>query len=87
MHPISTALNFADVFSAGLAAWYWYRSSQVLFPTILHGGALIGGRVDVATTPILKAVAENSRLNKVAAAWSAVAAAAAALSALAAIAE
>jgi hypothetical protein len=59
----------------------WYRSSKVTYPDKLHSATPIGGMGIVFTGPLLEAIQESGRLNKIAAGMSAVAAALVALSA------
>jgi hypothetical protein len=74
-----------EVLAAGaslVAAVYWYRSATVAYPSTLRGFAMVGGAVDIGVNPLLDAVRRGARLNKMAAAWSAVAAFMAAISIL-----
>ena len=77
-------LNLLTAIAGAVAARYWYRSSKVPYPDNLHSITPLGGPGIVIIEPLLKAVREGGRLNKIAASWSAVAAFLVALSALAA---
>jgi hypothetical protein len=57
-------------FVGAVSAWYWYRSARVTYPPNLQGGWTFAG-VDVSTRPLLEAVQESGRLNKIAAALTA----------------
>ena len=80
--PVTVIFNLLTAAVGMVAAWYWYRSSKVPYPGKLHGVAPIGGPVTINTNPLLAAVQEGARLNKLAARWSAVAAFLVALSAM-----
>jgi hypothetical protein len=68
------ALNLLAAVSGLVAAWYWFRSANVRYPSNLGGIAPIGGMVHVNTNPLLQAVQESGRLNKIAATFTGVAA-------------
>ncbi len=80
MTVLATACNLATFAVSITASVYWYRSSRVPAPRELHGSAMIGGRVDVNTNPLLEAAKESGRLNSIAAKLSAGAALLVALS-------
>ena len=74
-------LNLMTAAVGAIAAWYWYRSSKVAYPDRLHANTMFEGVGIVNTAPLLKAVQESGRLNKIAVGLSAVAAFLVALSA------
>ena len=68
------ASSFLAAVSSALAAFFWYRASQVEAPKDLVGSAPMGGPVVVNTRPLVEFAKESGRRNKVAALWSAAAA-------------
>ncbi len=79
---LSGTFGIASGVAAAVAAFYWWKSSQVPMPTALHGATPIGGMTYVNTNPLVKAASEAGRLNAIAASWSAIAAACACVSSL-----
>jgi hypothetical protein len=90
VHILSIAFNVLAALSSGLAAYFWYRASQVAPPNTLFGVAPLAdpefrtnGSVDygngsnafVNATPLVKWAQKSGRRNKRAALWSAAAAA------------
>lgn len=73
-HYVISAFTLLAAVSSALAAFYWYRASQVDAPRELRGTALIGGSVPINTRPLVEFARESGRRNKVAALWSAAAA-------------
>ena len=71
---LSATFGLASAVTAGVAAYFWWRSSNVPMPDALHGFSPIGGATHVNTRPLVEAAAETGRLNKIAASWSAIAA-------------
>jgi hypothetical protein len=74
-------VNVIAAVASGIAAYWWYRSAQVDYPPTLSGGSP-GSAAFVSTAPLVRAVDETSRRNKIAAGWSAVAAVLLAVSAI-----
>lgn len=71
MHCVIFVLNVFAAVASGIAAYWWYRSAQVDYPPMLSGGSPHGAAF-VFTAPLVRAVDETSRRNKIAASWSAV---------------
>jgi hypothetical protein len=82
---LSGVFGVASGVAAAVAAYFWWRSSRVEIPAILHGSSSIGGNTYVVTEPLASAARESGRLNSIAASWSAIAAVAAAISSVAGI--
>lgn len=89
MHLTISALALATAFCSGLAAWYWWRSSrqeiienEELDTSITDdpAGHILSARVEIGD--LQSVLRESSRLNKIAATWSALAAGFAAVAAL-----
>jgi hypothetical protein len=67
-------MNLLAATTGVAAAFFWFRSAMVPYPSNLRGTAPIGGLVNVNMNPLLEAVKRNGRLNKIAAALTGVAA-------------
>ncbi len=74
LHCLSLVFAALTLASGLVAAFYWRRSSLVTYPSELHGLTPIGGVTMVIARPLVEALQESGRLNKIAASWSAVAA-------------
>jgi hypothetical protein len=57
-----------------IAAYFWWKSSQVKMPPQLRGHTALGGLSYIDTNPLVAAAQESGRLNASAARWSAAAA-------------
>jgi hypothetical protein len=79
---VELALNLISAAAALIAAFFWYKSSQVNYPASISGIVPYGGGAYIDAKPIAAAARESGRLNKIAASASAVAAFAAAISSL-----
>lgn len=73
MQPAIFIFSFLAAVTGFAAAWYWFYSARVAYPSILHGDTLYGGTV-VNANPLLQAVQKSARLNMVAAILTGVAA-------------
>jgi hypothetical protein len=75
MTHLITLLNLLAAVSSALAAYRWYQATQIKDPpTALLGNLGYGVGVGVDATPLVKWAQDSSKLNKVAASWSAAAA-------------
>ena len=75
-----TALNLFAALSSALAAFFWYRASQVEGPSALMGTSGLSSAADpsgvdtlVDTGPLIEFARKTGRRNKIAALWSAAA--------------
>jgi hypothetical protein len=57
-----------------LAAWFWFQSARLKPPSEQKGDVAYGGPATVDTGPLVAFAQESSRLNKIAALWTALAA-------------
>jgi hypothetical protein len=68
------AFNLLAALSSALAAFFWFRASQVEAPRQLHGEVAYGGPATVDASPLVEYAQESGRRNKAAALCSAAAA-------------
>jgi len=74
MRCLSLAFAILALVTGLVAAFYWYRSSMITYPSELNGITPLGGPTMVFASPLVTALQECGRLNKIAAGCSAAAA-------------
>jgi hypothetical protein len=82
IHFAISLLTALAALSSGVAAWLWYRASQVFAPEMLDGWFSVGAsradprrpNINIDATPIIEFAQESGRRNSAAARWSAAAA-------------
>ena len=73
MQHANSILNLLAAASGLIAAWYWFWSATIKYPNHLEGGWTFAG-ASISTSPLLEAVQESGRLNKIAAIFTGIAA-------------
>jgi hypothetical protein len=82
LHQLATGCNLGAAVLSAVAAYYWFRASQVTPPPEILPGTHVWGShkepekptVFVDTRPLVKFVNDSGQANKTAAIWSAAAA-------------